>query len=173
MLEYIVRPFQAVPVLTTRRSAITTAVKRSNETPLIVIGAVGQSPDIFSFTLKVIDPDNKPNKEISRKTTDVRIENPDDKSQFVVAQRIDSIQFSRELPPPSTTDAGKNLSGNSGGADPSTAYKQPPDPTIVPTGDNPTIDSKPVDPNTAPVNTAKSEYELDPKAAGPSEIPLP
>jgi hypothetical protein len=172
-MEFIVRPFQSTPVLTNRRSAVTTFVKRSNEKPLIVIGAAGQSPDIFSFTLKVIDPDNKPNKEVSRKTTDVRIQNPDDKSQFVVAQRIDSIQFSRELPTPSNDAAGKNLSGNGAGPDPNTAYKQPPDSGTVPAGDNPTVDSKPIDPNTAPVNTAKSEYELDPKASGPSEIPLP
>lgn len=138
MLEFIVRPFQNSPIISNRRAVVTT-VKKSAQKVQIVFGAVGQDPTVTSLTL-IIKPDKNEYKEKERKTTDVRATNPDDKSQFIIQQRIDSISFTKKAP--NDPSQGSNNSGTSGGVtDPSTALKSPP--PVDPNTTNPTVNSGP------------------------------
>jgi hypothetical protein len=113
----------------------------------------------------IIKPDKNEYKEKERKTTDVRIENPDDKGQFIVAQRVDEISFTKKAP--NDPSAGGNNSGTSGGVQPNTALK---DPTPVnPNTTNPTVNPGPTAQLEKPDEV--HHFTLD-KTADPSAVPV-
>src|SRR5712691_5167083 len=91
-LEAIVRPFQTPTTIADKAKPITTVAKSTPQKALLVWGSVGQSPDLESLNFNVTNSD-RIYKEKSRKTTQVRIENPDDPNQYIITQRINSIQF--------------------------------------------------------------------------------
>ncbi len=94
-MEHIVRPFQTTTTIVDRQFAVTKPTKVSNQKAILVWGGPGQAPTIgggLNFIVK--DPDNKFT-EKSRRTTDHRVQNPDDSSQFIVAQEINSIVFEK------------------------------------------------------------------------------
>lgn len=130
MLEQIVRPFQTTNTIVNRRSLVTKPTKVTPQKAVIVWGAEGQAPETRGLTINVKNSDNK-YKEQSRKTTDIRIENPDDSSQFIVAQQINNVTFTKPA-----ASAPSNASGASGGAPDSTAYNSAVTPALLP---NPTV----------------------------------
>jgi len=141
-LEQIIRPFQSPAAIPDKRTVVTRPVVAAPEHAILVWGAAGQAPIIEALNLKVKNNENTL-KEVSRKTTDVRVTNPDDDNQYVMEQRIDKIQFSKKptLITPSQSgpvpgvDTGNN-SGDSGGAATGTAAGKAPDGSTV---NNPTV----------------------------------
>lgn len=110
MFEQVVRPFQTPATINDKETIVTTVIRAPSQRALITWGAAGTKPTPtggLSFKVKNFNEYS----ELSRETTDVRIENPDDSSQYVIAQRIDSITFKKKLKVPETA-----ASGASGGA---------------------------------------------------------
>jgi hypothetical protein len=98
-LESLIRPYQAPSTIGTRR-IVTVRTKVPEETaggtwgvagnlPVAVEVPPGEDPALLSFTTKK----KKDHEEISRVTEKVRVENPDDPSQYVVVERIKSVKF--------------------------------------------------------------------------------
>lgn len=111
MFEQVVRPFETPNTIRDKSTIVTTVTKKVVARAVLVWGAAGKQPEPTSLgiSFKVIDPFEY--KETDRKTTDVRIENPNDSSQYVIAQRIDSITFERTK----KSDGGNSSSGSSSG----------------------------------------------------------
>ncbi len=129
--EQLVRPFQITTTITNRRSPVTKAIKVAPQKAVLLWGSEGQAPEVRELTVNVKNSDNKYT-EKSRKTTDVRIENPDDSQQFIVAQQINNVTFTK----PAATAPSNNNSGASGGAPDSVAYGSGSTPPLLP---NPTV----------------------------------
>jgi hypothetical protein len=128
MLEQIVRPFQTPTTIADKAFPTSRPVSVKVEKVLVSWGAAGQAPDQGGLNVEV-KKGTFNYAEKSRSTTDVRIENPDDPNQFIIAKRINSIEFTK----PSVENQGiaggaqgvdPNQSGSSGGAPTTTAYKQ-------------------------------------------------
>lgn len=108
MLEQIVRPFQTPTTIADKATPITTPVKAAPQKATLSWGSVGQAPTLFSINYQ-IEGTGKRFKEKSRRTTDVRIQNPDDPNQYIIAQRINSIEFTSMQ---AATSASDSSSGN-------------------------------------------------------------
>lgn len=141
MLEQVVRPFETNSSINDKATPITSVITIPPEQAILTWGAVGQAPDIFSINFFTTKPKNT-HKELSRKSTDVRVQNPDDPNQYLIAQRIDSIQFDSTPLPGSTS------------SDNATVF--PSSSNILP-ADNPTVSSGPV----ASTGTASDTYFLN------------
>lgn len=100
-LEQIVRPFQSPGVINDKKTRVTRVKVVNTQRAIIRWGSAGDGPETMQVGLKIIVKGTDVKKaftEVSRKTTPVRIENPDDSSQFVTAQRIDEVKFTRPKP---------------------------------------------------------------------------
>lgn len=114
-LETLVRPFAAPNPLGTRRiTPVRTAVPTetaggtwgvAGNLPQAVEVPPGEDPTFFNFEVKR----SKEHNDVSHETEKVRIENPDDPSQYVIAERIKSIKFREKKP---ETIAAYNNSGS-------------------------------------------------------------
>lgn len=102
-LEQIVRPFQNTDVLSKRR-IISNSTKEDTDEVIIEWGRSGDAPaaseierdaEDGNFTFEVVHCDDKYD-EKNRKFNTVRIENPDDPSQYVMVQRINQISFNKK-----------------------------------------------------------------------------
>jgi hypothetical protein len=101
-LEQIVRPFQSPAVLAKRR-VVSTSIKIDVDEVIVEWGRSGDLPapikreviddEGFAFTVVKCD-DNYQEK--NRAFNVVRIENPDDPSQYVMVERINQIKFNKE-----------------------------------------------------------------------------
>ena len=140
MFEQIVRPFQTTTTIVDRQITVTKPNKVALQKAILVWGAVGQAPTMSGLSFTVKDPDNK-FKETSRKTTDHRIQNPNDPNQYVVAQSIDSIAFQKL---PASTSAASTP-----------AYA--PSPPLTPTTNNPLTTTA-----TASTQNSSDSYTLQP-----------
>lgn len=101
--EQIVRPFQRLPTQTTQRIIasrtkidVPDAIAQWGQAGTLP-GAIEITPTEDGFAFKVVDCDEQ-FQEDSRKTEDIRIENPDDPNQYVVDQRIKSIVYNKKEP---------------------------------------------------------------------------
>lgn len=127
-MEQIVRPFQTTTTIVNRRSNVTKPTKVAPQKAIITWGAEGQAPVSQGITINVKNTDNK-YQETSRKTTDVRVENPDDSNQFVIEQRVDKVTFTK---PAATSPS--NTVGNGPEPSSSVAYAgSTPEPLANPT----------------------------------------
>lgn len=100
-LEQIVRPFQSPGVINDKKTRVTRVKNVGKEKAIIRWGSAGDAPETRQVGLKVTvkgQDVKKAFKQTGKKTTDVRVENPDDSSQFVVVKRIDEITFQRPKP---------------------------------------------------------------------------
>jgi hypothetical protein len=97
-LERLVRPYQKPTALAFGR-VISRTVAPSADTATILWGDVGTLPtptqedvpdDSVGFTVEVCDTDYT---ETSRIVQPVKVKNPDDDSQFVIVDRIQSMSF--------------------------------------------------------------------------------
>lgn len=107
-IEQIVRPFQSPTPLNTRR-VIPSSTKEAPQTATIIWGKPGTMPvavesaadqpvpmpGVNVKTKKVTDR----NVEKSRETETIRIENPNDPSQYVIVERVKKITFDKISPP--------------------------------------------------------------------------
>lgn len=101
-LEQIIRPFQSKGVLSTRR-IVSKSEKLETEEVIIEWGTAGDLPSASEIekdeeggiNFNVVKCDDKFD-EKNRKFTTVRIENPDDPSQYVMVERINQITFNKE-----------------------------------------------------------------------------
>ena len=102
-LEQIIRPFQTPDVIS-KRKIVSKSTKLPTDEVVIEWGRSGDAPTpteiekdeeegVINF--KVNDCDDKYN-EKNRKFSTVRIENPDDPSQYVMVQRIEQIKFNKK-----------------------------------------------------------------------------
>jgi hypothetical protein len=92
--ETVVRPFQAGDVFTSRVLA--------PAQPAVIVEDVliewGQGNELQMTAIGVKDLNSgKDLREVDRKTTTVRVENPDDESQYVMIERIDALKFKDEF----------------------------------------------------------------------------
>lgn len=99
-LESVVRPFQTRNNLSTKRIATKTTDPKSKSSgtacsAALCWGDVGTKPTPQPDGLSVETNDcNEANSELAgRKYNDIRIENPDDSSQFVMVRRPSTIYF--------------------------------------------------------------------------------
>jgi hypothetical protein len=98
-LETLVRPFQSpTPIGTRRITPVRTAVAtetaggrwgKPGNMPVPVEVPPGEDPLLVSFEVKK----RKEHQDVSRETEKVRIQNPDDPDQYVIAERIKKITF--------------------------------------------------------------------------------
>lgn len=96
-LEGIVRPFQQ-PDRLLRRRVIAATEKVDVQPATLTWGAVGRLPVPqvgVSFALKK----DAEHDEVGRQTQKVRVENPDDPSQYIIVERTKSISFRQKRPP--------------------------------------------------------------------------
>lgn len=100
-LEPVVRPFQSPGIINDKKVRVTRVLKVTTERAIITWGSAGDAPETkqvgIKVTVKGVDV-QKPYSEKSRKTTDIRVENPNDSSQYVMVRRIDEIKFTRHKP---------------------------------------------------------------------------
>ena len=101
MLEQIVRPFQlfdptaGIPIIVQRANvAVQPAVLSWGQAGELPTAFQEDEPDETGINFKLLECDENL-AESKRDTEDVRVENPDDPSQFVVVQRIKSITFKK------------------------------------------------------------------------------
>lgn len=102
MLEQLVRPFQTpISIATIRVVAKDLSTPKSDA--IIQWGQAGTLPSPTEETKTPtggiswkVDECSANLNEHSRKTDNVRVENPDDPSQYVVVQRINSISFDKK-----------------------------------------------------------------------------
>lgn len=102
MIEQIVRPFTAAPVIATRR-IVGAQIQIPSETAIVSWGEAGDLPEAQAddapedpqtgFT--ILECKDKLN-EKSRKVTPTRVENPDDSSQYVMVDNINTITFDKK-----------------------------------------------------------------------------
>lgn len=164
-LEQIIRPFQA-PDSLNKRLNITIVVQAPADIPILSWGSQGTQPTAFGISFKVQGPINQFYEE-TRNVTPVRIQNPDDDSQYVIAQRVDSINFKKKPDPQFATPTGSdgNGSGSSAGAAVNTGYSSNnPNPS---TSDNPLVTPAPAVTQTTP---EQDQYSLN-QSASPNETP--
>ncbi len=99
-MEQIVRPFQSSSPASTQRIAVSTqkvAVKPAH----LCWGAVGTLPkaieqaDTFNGINFRLEECSERLGERNRQTENVRVENPQDSNQFVIVQRIRSMEFDK------------------------------------------------------------------------------
>lgn len=125
-LEGIIRPFQQ-PDRLTRRRIVATNTKLDVNPVSLTWGEAGNLPvpqTTVNFTVKK----EKDHIEISRETELVRIENPDDPSQYVMVERPKNITFREKGAPtyptyPNTAGASGTPTGQNKG---NTEYVYPP-----------------------------------------------
>lgn len=165
LLEQIVRPFQAPDSLIKRLNS-TLVVQAPSGIPTLAWGAAGTAPTPFAVSFTVTGPINQ-FYEIDRQVTPVRIQNPDDSTQYVIAQRVDSVTFKKKsgsLSSP-TQESGDNVSGTSGGAPTNTGYSS--------NNPNPSTQTNPLTSPAAPTQTTQEQdgYSLN-QSASPSETPV-
>lgn len=91
--ERIVRPFQTVP-FSPPAQAVIIAPDEPLEDVLIEIGKQGQVKTMNASSSSSMSSFTKTeSKEISRETTERRVENPDDPSQYVVVEDTNKIEL--------------------------------------------------------------------------------
>lgn len=129
-MEQIVRPFQTTATIVNKRSNVTKPTKVTRQKAVIVWGAEGQAGEARGLTLNVTNTDNK-YKEQSRKTTDIRIQNPDDSSQFLIAQQINNVTFTKPLATSPSNNAGSGPEPTSSVASTASTPEQLPNPTVT------------------------------------------
>ena len=100
MLESLVRPFQSGNPFATQRFVIATSKKQVPQKATLTWGAAGTLPTAIEDTtadggVSIKVDSTALNTEVYRITDQVRIENPDDSSQFVMVKRISKIGFSK------------------------------------------------------------------------------
>lgn len=105
MLEQIVRPFQTPTAIPSNISPITKPVVVAPQKAVLSWGATGQAPTTVTETFLVNSGDGHKFKESKRYVSNVRVENPDDPNQYIVTQRIDSIEFQAIQPGASTSSS--------------------------------------------------------------------
>lgn len=101
ILEQIVRPFESPKVINDKKTKITKVKNLASDRAIIRWGSAGEAPETKQIGIKVIVKGQDVKKaftQVSKKTTDIRIENPSDASQFVEVRRIDEIKFRRPKP---------------------------------------------------------------------------
>jgi len=103
MLEQIVRPFQQSGAIASR-GVVSTRARLQREKARLVWGSAGNMPTAdkeedgtdpsgYNFKLEACDDTYK---EKSRDTEKIRVENPDDNSQYVMVDRIKLISFAHQ-----------------------------------------------------------------------------
>lgn len=103
MFEQLVRPYQS-PGAIVSRGVVSKHTKKSRSKARVVWGDVGTLPvadreDVatdpsgYSFKLETCDDNYK---EAKRQTNSVRVENPNDSSQYVIVDRIELISFAHQ-----------------------------------------------------------------------------
>lgn len=97
MLEELIRPFETRRIMPTTR-IVSSSLKQDTQTATLTWGAAGTLPvavadlPVGQGGVKVYQGDTL-NQELSRVTEPVRIENPDDPTQYVMVDRVRSIRF--------------------------------------------------------------------------------
>lgn len=101
-LEQIVRgPWQPLGTINDKKIVVTRVTKVTTDRAIIAWGSPGSAPETKQTGIRVIVKGVDVKKgftEKDRKTTDIRVENPDDASQNVNVRRINEIRFSRPKP---------------------------------------------------------------------------
>jgi len=102
MIENIVRPFQTPLVMGTKRVVVQVVSAPGADAGISwgtagTVPAAGQvpkdeTPAGYGFTLELCDDTMDEN---NRETEDVRVENPDDPSQYIIYKRAKSINFKK------------------------------------------------------------------------------
>ena len=100
-MEQLVRPFQQPAVIATLRIH-SVRDKVTVDPAIITWGAVGKLPEAIQQTdefdginFKIGECDDS-NTELSRETSDIRVQNPDDPTQYVMVRRISKIAFKKK-----------------------------------------------------------------------------
>lgn len=147
MFEQLVRPFQLRNSINDKQVIVTKVAKVVTSKAIIRWGAAGTQPTPYSTGLAFNVKDPFKYEEYQRYTTDIRIENPTDASQFVTAQRIDSISFKKSDPSGGTekTVNSGNQSGTTGGTATNTAGGGTPGSSVSDTASE-TVNTAPPDP---------------------------
>ncbi len=133
MLETVIRPFESRRVVSTAR-LVSSSKKQAAQLSTITWGAAGAMPVPFADIVPTgvsfqIDKGALQHLEVYRITDQIRIENPDNSSDFVDVQRIKKIGFTAKPTTPlfqtSTVDAatGVTIFRNSGLAPVSNDYQ--------------------------------------------------
>lgn len=125
-MEQIVRPFQTTSTIVNKRLNVTRPTKLAPQKAIILWGAEGQAPEVRGLTIDVRNSDNR-YREQSRTTDTIRIENPDDSSQFIITQQMNNVKFTKPA-----ASAPSNNSGASGGAPDSVAFSAGATPPLIP-----------------------------------------
>lgn len=100
-LEQLVRPFQSRGIINDKKTRVTRVKSVGTEKAIIRWGSAGDSPETRQVGAKVDIKGSDVKKaytQLDKKTTNIRVENPDDSNQFVITQRIDEIRFQRPKP---------------------------------------------------------------------------
>lgn len=100
-LEGLVRPFQSPGIINDKKLVVTRVTKVATERAIITWGSPGGSPETKQVGIKVTvkgDDVKKSFKEKSRKTTDIKVTNPDNPDNWVQVRRIDEMQMTRPKP---------------------------------------------------------------------------
>lgn len=101
-LEQIIRPFQSRDILSNRR-IVSKSTKIPTQEVIVEWGTAGEMPaateiekdEEGGINFQVVDCDDKYD-EKDRKFNTIRIENPDDPSQYVMVERINQITFNKK-----------------------------------------------------------------------------
>lgn len=103
-LEQIIRPFQS-PTTLPKRRLISTNTKIDDQTAEVEWGNAGDLPapekreeDFSGIGFEVVKCDDNYN-EKERKFNTVRIENPEDPTQYVMVERMNQIAFNKKNEP--------------------------------------------------------------------------
>lgn len=98
MLEQLVRPFQRRDLAP--RTRIVVSVGTGTEPIIVEFGTAGSLPSGKQDSLEIkLEKEKESYKETNRKTRKVRIENPDDKDQYVMVERPEKMKFDKKKTP--------------------------------------------------------------------------
>lgn len=103
MLEQVVRPFQTPGAIVSRQVS-SKRIKKQREIARLLWGDTGSLPQPHKvpddtsggYNFKLKDDCADTYSEGKRNTSKIRVENPDDSSQYVMVERIDSMSFQKK-----------------------------------------------------------------------------